>query len=367
MSLRLRLLGKVVPPVLLWSIAAQEVGLSGTRATRCDRTPLGWSISIQLAAPTTLRTVASCADALAVAFGVAGVRVAGGPLRADRVQVSLHLRPSIGSVAFPEYHRAVWLPTVAASAVPLGVDEDGAEVCVSLYGSSLLIGGSPGSGKSTALRALLAGLSGHRDTALFGIDPKRVELAPWRKRFTSLVVGNDARSSIELLAWLVDEVQRRAATMEDQGIVSARPGPEFPALVLVIDEWAELAAAGSAKERAHAQNLLRRFVSLGRAVGGSAILATQRPTSDTVDVGTRALLAHQLALRCGDKWQSEAILGQGNDEAARIPVSSPGWGLLTTDQGLRGIQVYDLAPQRIPDFTCAVLRVPASDSSRLAT
>ena len=75
------------------------------------------------------------------------------------------------------------------------------------------------------------------------------------------------------------------------------------------------------------------------------------------DAGTRALLAHRLALRCGDKWQSEAILGQGNDEAARIPVSSPGWGLLNTDHGLRGIQVYALEPDRIPHFTCAVLRL----------
>jgi DNA segregation ATPase FtsK/SpoIIIE-like protein len=145
--------------------------------------------------------------------------------------------------------------------------------------------------------------------------------------------------------------------MEHQGIVSARPAPEFPALVLIIDEWAELAAAGSVKERAHAQDLLRRFVSLGRAVGASAILATQRPTGDTVDAGTRALLAHRLALRCGDKWQSEAILGQGNDEAARIPVSSPGWGMLTTDHGLRGIQAYDLPPERISEFVCPVLRV----------
>ncbi len=358
MSLRLRLLSRVVPPILLWPLAASEVGLSGTRAIQCERTPLGWSVALRLIAPTTVQTVASHADALAVAFGVAGVRVAGDPLRADRAQVALHLRPSVGPVEFPPYRRAVWMPTTAGSDVPLGVGEDGAEVSLPIYGSSLLIGGSPGSGKSTAMRALLAGLSGHRDTALFGIDPKRVELAPWRQRFTSLVVGNDARPSIDLLTWLVDEVQRRAVTMEHLGIVSTRPNPEFPALVLVIDEWAELAAAGSTKERAHAQDLLRRFVSLGRAVGGSAILGTQRPTSDTVDVGTRALLAHRLALRCGDKWQSEAILGQGNDEAARIPVSSPGWGLLTTDHGLRGIQVYDLAPGRIPDFLCPILRIP---------
>jgi DNA segregation ATPase FtsK/SpoIIIE-like protein len=129
--------------------------------------------------------------------------------------------------------------------------------------------------------------------------------------------------------------------------------------VLVVDEWAELAAEGTTKQRAEAHNLLRRFVSLGRAVGCSAVLATQRPTSDTVDTGTRALLAHRLALRCGDRWQSEAILGQGNDQAARIPLSSPGWGLLASGPAARGVRVYDLDPGRLPHFTVAGLRTDA--------
>lgn len=60
----------------------------------------------------------------------------------------------------------------------LGLDADGNEVRLSLYGASLLVAGSPGSGKSTALRALLAGLAAQRDTAIVGIDPKRVELTP---------------------------------------------------------------------------------------------------------------------------------------------------------------------------------------------
>jgi hypothetical protein len=76
-----------------------------------------------------------------------------------------------------------------------------------------------------------------------------------------------------------------------------------------------------------------------------------------VDTGTRALLAHRLALRCGDRWQSEAILGQGNDQAARIPLSSPGWGLLASGPAVRGVQVYDLDPARIAQVRCSALRV----------
>jgi DNA segregation ATPase FtsK/SpoIIIE-like protein len=208
-------------------------------------------------------------------------------------------------------------------------------------------------------RAVLAGLARQRDTALVGIDPKRVELTPWRDRLSALVAGNEAEATLRLLRDLVAEVQQRAARLAELGLVAARPDPQMPALVLVVDEWAELAAEGTSKQRAEAHDLLRRYVSLGRAVGCSAVLATQRPTSDTVDTGTRALLAHRLALRCGDRWQSEAILGQGNDQAARIPLSSPGWGLLASGPDVRAIQVYDLDPGRLPHFTVAGLRPDA--------
>jgi DNA segregation ATPase FtsK/SpoIIIE-like protein len=205
---------------------------------------------------------------------------------------------------------------------------------------------------------VLAGLAGQRDTALVGIDPKRVELTPWRDRLSALVAGNEAEPTLRLLRNLVAEVQDRAAWLADQGLVAARPDAKTPALVLVVDEWAELAAEGTSKQRAEAHDLLRRYVSLGRAVGCSAVLAAQRPTSDTVDTGTRALLAHRLALRCGDRWQSEAILGQGNNQAARIPLSSPGWGLLASGPDVRGVQVYDLHPARIPQQQCRALVVP---------
>jgi DNA segregation ATPase FtsK/SpoIIIE-like protein len=212
---------------------------------------------------------------------------------------------------------------------------------------------------TTALRAVLAGLAGQRDTALVGIDPKRVELTPWRDRLSALVVDNEAEPTLRLLRDLVAEVQHRVAGLADQGLVAAAPDADMPALVLVVDEWAELAAEGTSKQRAEAHDLLRRYVSLGRAVGCSAVLATQRPTSDTVDTGTRALLAHRLALRCGDHWQSEAIFGQGNDQAAHIPLSSPGWGLLASGPDVRGVQVFDLDATRIPERLRPALAPPS--------
>lgn len=360
MSLWLRGLVRVVSPRLLWPTAAAEVGLVGARAHRATPTRLGWSLPLRLVPPATAASVEAQAEALATAFGVARVRVARDDGRADRVVLGLDFRTGLGPHAYPLDHRTMWMPDSAGTPVLLGLDDDGSEVRLPLHGSSLLIGGSPGSGKSTAIRTLLAGLARQRHTALVGIDPKRVELAPWRDRFSALVVGNEAEPTLHLLRQLVAEVQRRAEHLQAQGLLFAHPDESMPALVLVIDEWAELAADGSSKQRAEAQELLRRYVSLGRAVGCSAVLATQRPTSDTVDTGTRALLAHRLALRCGDRWQSEAILGQGNHEATRIPVSAPGTGLLSSGPVQRSVQVFDLDPQRIADAACPALAVPLS-------
>jgi hypothetical protein len=358
MSLLLRGLVRTVPPLLLWRIAAREVGIPGVRATNCWHTPLGWGVAVRLQPPYTQAALTAQADALATAFGVARVRVIADESRADRAVLALDLVTSLGSLAYPADTDVVRMPHSAGLPVRLGRDDDGAEVRLTLHGSSLLVGGNPGSGKSTAVRTLLAGLAQQRHTALVGIDPKRVELAPWRDRFTHLVVGNEAEPTIALLRALVDEVQRRAELLSERGLLFAVPDADMPAVVLVVDEWAELAADGTSKQRSEAQDLLRRFVSLGRAVGCSAVLATQRPTSDTVDTGTRALLAHRLALRCGDRWQSEAILGQGQDGAARIPLTCRGRGLLASDHGVNPVQVYELSPDLIWEKVCPVLRVP---------
>ena len=357
MSLLLRTLVRGLSPRLLWPSIAAEVGLVGTRGVGARTTRLGWEVVLRLAPPASQASVERHAEAVATALGLARVRATPDPARADRIHLALDFIRSLGLVAYPEDRGRVWTPDSPAWPVPLGVDDDGNEVSVFLYGSSLLIGGSPGSGKSTAIRALLAGLARQRDTAIVGLDPKRVELTPWRSRLSDLVVGNDPQPTLDLLHRLVREVQRRAVLMSDQGVVTLRPSNETPAIVLVVDEWAELAAEGTSKQRAEAQELLRRFVSLGRAVGCSAILATQRPTSDSIDTGTRSLLAHRFALRCGDRWQSESILGQGLADASRIPVGSPGYGLLTDGGSLRGVQGYDLAPERIAESACAGLRV----------
>jgi S-DNA-T family DNA segregation ATPase FtsK/SpoIIIE len=123
--------------------------------------------------------------------------------------------------------------------------------------------------------------------------------------------------------------------------------------VLVVDEWAEVGATGTTKERQHIDTLLRRIVSLGRAVGVTAILATQRPTSETVDVTTRSLLANRLALRVGDRHQADAILGVGTYDPGQLVGAVPGRALWSDGGSAIGVQVYRVPDAMVPSIASA--------------
>ncbi len=242
--------------------------------------------------------------------------------------------------------------------VHLGIDEDGEEVRLPLYGASLLVAGSPGSGKSTALRAVLAGLAGQRDTALVGSTPMRVELTPWRDRLSAWSPATRPSRPSACSGTSLLKVQHRAARLADQGLVAAPAGPADPRAGA---RRGRVGRAGGRGDRASSAPRPTTCCADSSPSGGQLAAPPSSPPSGRPATpwtpGTRALHGSRLALRCGDRWQSEAILGQGNDQAARIPLSSPGWGLHASGPEVRGVQVYDLDPSRIPQQQCRALAV----------
>jgi S-DNA-T family DNA segregation ATPase FtsK/SpoIIIE len=185
------------------------------------------------------------------------------------------------------------------------------------------------------------------------VDPKRAELVLWRSRFSRLVLGHDFAETVTLLEDLLSIVHSRAAFLATTGEATLRPSPQHPVIVLVVDEWAEVGATGSSKERQQIEGLLRRVVSLGRAVGVTAMLATQRPTSETIDVTTRSLLVHRLALRVGDRHQADAILGVGTYEPGQLVGAVPGRALWSDGGPVTGIQVYRVPDVMVPGLASA--------------
>ena len=347
MSLQ-RFIARSLPLYVSWHLVTERIGLQGTRVVAVTETALGHAVKLSIRPPTTVVTVEQAAHEIAVAFGLARVRVFANPNRADRVTVWLDARLSIGAIDYRPEENPIGMPLDPMRPLPIGLDDNGDPVAFSPYGQHILIGGNPGSGKSVAMRVLLAGLAASRNVCLVGIDPKHAELSMWSQRFNRLVLGNEVEPTVALLTELLAEVQRRAIHLATMQAATLRPNTDFPWIVLVVDEWAEIGAVGDNKERLQINTLLRRFLSLGRAVGCTAILCTQRPTSDVIDVGTRALTTHRFALKCGDRHQAEAILGVGAFVPDQLRSATPGRALWSDGGPASAVQFYNLTDEQIP-------------------
>jgi DNA segregation ATPase FtsK/SpoIIIE, S-DNA-T family len=345
-----------LPPVASWHLVTQELGIKGTKLAAAQSTALGRQFDLELVPPCSVEYLEQKSSLIAVAMDVARVRVFPDPLRATRCALMLDDRLSIGTVKYPSAINPIGIPLDARRPLPLGLDDNGWPICHRFFGQSILIGGSPGSGKSMAMRVFLAGLAASRNVRLVGIDPKRAELAMWSDRFDELILGNSANAAMALLTRLLEEIQCRAASLSSTGQATLPITEQNPWTVLVIDEWAEMGADGDTKERSSLASLLRRFVSLGRAVGFTVILCTQRPTSDAIDVGTRSLIGHRFALRCGDRHQAESILGAGTFTAEQLLGSTPGRALWSDGGIAEALQFFEIPDEMIPELTCPVFR-----------
>ncbi len=217
--------------------------------------------------------------------------------------------------------------------IPIGVTEDGEVATVNLWQSSGLLGGSPGSGKSGALQLLVSGAALDPTVDLRVIDAKRgAELGMWRRR-ASVFASNEAEA-VEVLTDVLSEIERRYERMQAAGIRKATYGDaDYPPIVLVVDELAEVTGTGT-KESKAAGETLRRIVALGRAAGISVIAATQKPDNTVVPTGLRDLFRYRLGLRCGARGQAETIAAEVASELCAIPANAPGTAYILTDAGI---------------------------------
>lgn len=205
-----------------------------------------------------------------------------------------------------------------ADPTPLGVFEDATEVRVPLQRRHVLVGGIAGSGKSGVLNVIIGNLAACPDVVLWGIDLKGgMELRPWASCFARL-----ATTPAEATALLRDAVRildARAHAMGDQSTRLWTPTQHSPALVIVIDEYAELAEnAPTATE--HTDSIARR----GRAVAVTLLAATQRPTQQAMGKGAvRSQMDVRICLRVRERRDVDLILGQG--------MLAAGWAAHTLD------------------------------------
>ncbi len=288
-----------------WPQIADAVGLSGSRLQSAVVDVWGWRARFALARGQTITDVISRLPAIESGLGTfrGAARVLPTPDDlANRFELRVLARdPHADAITWPG-------PSVSSIAEPidLGPFEDAAPVKVSFLRRHALFGGATGSGKSGGLNVLMGNLTACSDVVIWGIDLKRgVELGPWAPCLDRL-----ATTPAEARAMLADAVtvlEGRADHLAATGQRIWQPSPELPALVVLVDEYAEL-AENVPDAAADADSIGRR----GRAVAVTLIAATQRPTQKAMGQGAlRSQMDVRICFRVRERRDTDLILGQG--------------------------------------------------------
>jgi S-DNA-T family DNA segregation ATPase FtsK/SpoIIIE len=236
-------------------------------------------------------------------------------------------------------------------ALVLGKDIGGNPVVADLARMPhLLVGGTTGSGKSTAVNAMVLSLlykSSAEQVRLIMIDPKMLELSVYEGIPHLLApVVTDMKQAANALRWCVAEMERRYQLMAHAGvrnlhgfnrkvreaaeegkpikdpIETKRLPPDgdpdtvpalqpLPYIVVIVDELADLMMIVGKK----VEELIARLAQKARASGIHLILATQRPSVDVITGLIKANIPTRIAFQVSAKVDSRTILDQSGAEA----------------------------------------------------
>ncbi|HEU4655249.1 MAG TPA: FtsK/SpoIIIE domain-containing protein, partial [Steroidobacteraceae bacterium] len=206
-------------------------------------------------------------------------------------------------------------------------------------------GGTTGSGKSTAVNAMVLSLL-YKATAeqvrLIMIDPKMLELSVYEGIPHLLApVVTDMKEAANALRWCVAEMERRYQLMAAMGVrnlagfnrkikeaqEAGQPirdpllmkhlGPDgdlnqipflepMPFIVVIVDELADMMMIVGKK----VEELIARLAQKARASGIHLILATQRPSVDVITGLIKANIPTRIAFQVSAKVDSRTILDQ---------------------------------------------------------
>ncbi|MEU7967374.1 FtsK/SpoIIIE domain-containing protein [Streptomyces sp. NPDC049097] len=194
----------------------------------------------------------------------------------------------------------------------------------------LLVAGATGSGKSVLLRGLLCCLARVRSPQqlqIMIIDPKQVDFMPFEDLphlADGRIITDPAEAISVLTQTLEHEVTERRAKLKAVGATSVleyyemgHSLEELPQMVILVDEFADLAGSLKRKDRQSFMELIQRFGQLTRAFGIYLVLATQRPSVQVITGDIKANLTARVALKVQSAVDSTTILGRGGAETLR--------------------------------------------------
>jgi DNA segregation ATPase FtsK/SpoIIIE, S-DNA-T family len=240
--------------------------------------------------------------------------------------------------------------------LPYGFDPRGNLVEITLMYSNLLVGGIPGSGKTSCALAIVLGVALDPTAELWIFELKGSgdldSVKPICHRYVSGDEDEDLEAALGGMRSGIAEYQRRAAFIRSlpasevpegrkvtRAIAEKYPEQNLGPRVIVIDEVQELFTHDEYKDEAAA--LATRLIKKARAYGIILILLTQNPDAPSLPSSVSSSVGTRLCLAVMDWRANNNVLGTGAYDrglrATDISIDEQGTGILA--RGREGITV----------------------------
>lgn len=167
----------------------------------------------------------------------------------------------------------------------------------------LLIAGATGSGKSVIVNGIITTLLYRHPSAakLILIDPKRVELSPYKNIPHTVRYASEPKEMVSALLYAMEIVEIRYKAMQKSGERKYSGGD----LYVIIDEFADLMTTN----RRVVAPIIQRLAQVGRAAKVHIILCTQTPIAKVIPTEIKCNFDSRVGLRTRSAQDSRNIIG----------------------------------------------------------
>lgn len=195
----------------------------------------------------------------------------------------------------------------------------------------LLVVGATGSGKSVLINALIYNIikEGPEKNQLILVDPKRVELHPYKTLPHSMIYACEPDTMLESLNFAIKIMEQRYEEMQSKGLKNT---DEY-SIYVIIDEYADLIDVC----KKPAENAIIRLAQLGRAAGIHIIAATQNCTTKVVNTRIKSNFPARVVLKTAFMHESINVVGKRGAED--LPKYGKGYFLSGNDCNLVDIDM----------------------------
>lgn len=231
-------------------------------------------------------------------------------------------------VLFNEFVKRHTQSALEAMRMLVGIDINGNMVEIDFNDSDtphMLVGGTSGSGKTEWVRAAIASIVYRypSDQVQIAIsDMKRAKFLEFEGcQHLYRPIAKDPADALLLFMHLPDLMDQRYAEFEryncaDIATYLRKSGNVMPRIVVFSDETDDLMAVKEYREVI--EGCVTRLGKKAREAGIHLVIASQRPSTDTITGPLKANLPARVALRCKGFENSMIILGDGNTDATSL-------------------------------------------------